>query len=148
MSVLVFTESANGKIRKTSLEAVNYAATLAQSMSTTVTAVIDGNTDAAVLADLGRAGAAKVITVSHANLANGDAASWASAVEQVASAENSGVIIFSHDVIGKAIAPRLAVKLKAGIVAGAVTNPVVIGDKLAMTKNSCSGKATAHFTMH
>ncbi len=148
MSVLVFTEAANGKIRKTSLEAVNYATTLAQNMSTTVTAVIDGSTDATVLADLGKAGAAKVITVAHANLTNGDASSWASAIEQVAVAGNSSVVIFSHDVMGKAIAPRLAIKMKAGIVAGAVTNPVVNGDQLAVTKNAFSGKATAHFTIH
>jgi len=33
MSVLVYAEAANGKIRKTSLEAVNYAANIAQSLS-------------------------------------------------------------------------------------------------------------------
>ncbi|HTF04901.1 MAG TPA: electron transfer flavoprotein subunit alpha/FixB family protein [Bacteroidia bacterium] len=148
MSVLVFAEAANGKIRKTSLEAVNYAANIAQSLSTSVTAVIDGKTDAALLSELGKAGAAKVIPVNSAKLESEDCALWAAALEQVVQAENASVIIFSHDLMGKAIAPRLAVKLKAGIIAGAVTNPVVDGSKMTVTKTAYSGKATAHYTIH
>jgi electron transfer flavoprotein alpha subunit len=148
MSVLVFAEAANGKIRKTSLEAVNYAANIAQSLSTSVTAVIDGQTDSAILADLGKAGAAKVVTVTSDKLESGDSALWATAIKQVAQAENAAVIIFSHDLMGKAIAPRLAVKLKAGIVAGAVSNPVVNGNTMTVSKTAYSGKATAHYTIH
>lgn len=148
MSVLVFTEAGNGKIRKNSLEAVNYAANLAQQLSTSVTAVIDGKTDAALLADLGKAGAAKVVTVTGNGLDSGDSALWATALEQVANAEGSKVIIFSHDLMGKAIAPRLSVKLKAGIVAGATGNPTVSGDKLSVVKTVYSGKASAVYSIH
>jgi electron transfer flavoprotein alpha subunit len=148
MSVLVFTEAGNGKIRKNSLEAVNYAANIAQQLSTSVTAVIDGKTDAALLAELGKAGATKVVTVSGNGLESGDSALWATALEQVANAEGSKVVVFSHDLMGKAIAPRLSVKLKAGVVAGATGNPTVNGDKLTVTKNAYSGKATATHTIH
>lgn len=148
MSVLVFTEAANGKIRKTSLEAVNYAANIAQQLSTSVTAVIDGKTDAGILGDLGKAGAAKVMTVSGSNLESGDSALWATAIEQVATAEAANVIIFSHDLMGKAIAPRLSVKLKAGIVAGATGNPTISGNSLSVAKTAYSGKATAVFSIH
>lgn len=148
MSVLVFTEAGNGKIRKTSLEAVNYASNIAQQLSTTVTAVIDGKTDAGLQADLGKAGAAKVVTVSSDKLDSGDSAYWATALEQVANAEGASVIIFSHDLMGRAIAPRLAVKLKAGVVAGAVANPTIDGGKLSVAKTAYSGKATAVFTIH
>lgn len=147
MSVLVFTEAANGKIRKNSLEAVNYAANIAQQLSTSVTAVIDGKTDAGILGDLGKAGAAKVVTVTASNLESGDSALWATALEQVANAENAVVIIFPHDLMGKAIAPRLSVKLKAGIVAGAVGNPTVNGSVLSVAKTAYSGKATAVFSI-
>lgn len=148
MSVLVYAEAANGKIRKTSLEAVNYAANIAQSLSTTVTAVIDGRTDAGILADLGKAGASKVVTVTSAKLESGDSSCWATAIEQVAVAEIADVVIFSHDLAGKAIAPRLAVKMKAGIVAGAVSIPVIKGAELAVSKTAYSGKATAHYVIH
>lgn len=148
MSVLVFTEAGNGKIRKNSLEAVNYAANIAQQLSTSVTAVIDGKTDAALLAELGKAGATKVVTVSGNGLDSGDSALWATALEQVANAEGSKVVVFSHDLMGKAIAPRLSVKLKAGVVAGATGYPTVNGDKLTVSKTAYSGKATATHTIH
>jgi electron transfer flavoprotein alpha subunit len=148
MSVLVFTEAANGKIRKTSLETVNYAANIAQQLSTSVTAVIDGKTDAGILNNLGKAGAAKVITLTGNNLESGDSALWATALEQAANAEGANVIIFSHDLMGRAIAPRLSVKLKAGVVAGATGNPTINGNVLSVAKTAYSGKATAIFSIH
>lgn len=148
MSVLVFTEAGSGKIRKNSLEAVNYAANIAQQISSTVTAVIDGKTDASLLAELGKAGATKVVTVTGNGLDSGDSSLWATALEQVANAEGAKVIVFSHDLMGKSIAPRLSVKLKAGIVAGATGNATVSGDKLTVAKTAYSGKATAVYTIH
>lgn len=148
MSVLVYTESANGRIRKSSLEAVNYAANIAQSLSTSVTAVIDGKTDAGILLELGKAGASKIVTITSEKLDTGDSSYWATAIDQVAQAENADVVVFSHDIMGKVIAPRLAVKMKAGIVAGAVGYPTVSGSELTVSKTSYSGKATAHYKIH
>lgn len=148
MSVLVYTEAAKGKIRKNSLEAVNYAAHIAGMTGTTVTAVIDGSTDAAILADLGKAGAKKVLTVSHDKLRSGDSQAWAHALEQAANAEGATIVIFSHDLMGKAIAPRLAVRMKAGVVAGAVAHPANEGGKFLVRKTSFSGKATAVYAIN
>jgi electron transfer flavoprotein alpha subunit len=148
MAVLVYTEAAKGKIRKSSLEAVNYASHIAQLLGTTVTAVIAAGTDAALLADLGKAGAAKVLTLAGDKLAAGNDAAWAMALEQAANAESADVVIFSHDLSAKTIAPRLAVRLKAGIVAGAVDYPTVNGAALHVRKNAFSGKATAVYAMH
>ncbi|HEU4718801.1 MAG TPA: electron transfer flavoprotein subunit alpha/FixB family protein [Bacteroidia bacterium] len=147
MSVLVFTESAKGKIRKNSLEAVNYAANIASQLGTKVVAVIDGATDPAALADLGKAGASKVLTITSDKL-KADTAAWAAALEQAAAAEGAQVVVFSHDLMGKAIAPRLAVKMKAGIVAGAVDHPTNEGGKMSVRKTVFSGKATAVYTFH
>jgi electron transfer flavoprotein alpha subunit len=146
MSVLVYTESANGKVRKNSLEAVNYAAALANQLGTTATAIIDGSTDASLLAELGKAGAKKVLTVSNDKL-KASSEAWASALEQAAAAEGATVVVFSHDLMGKAIAPRLAVKMKAGVVAGATDHPTVDGTKLLVRKNVFSGKASAVYAI-
>ncbi|HTL83294.1 MAG TPA: electron transfer flavoprotein subunit alpha/FixB family protein [Bacteroidia bacterium] len=148
MSVLVFTESSKGKIRKSSLEAVNYAANIASMIGGTVTAVIDGATDAGILGDLGKAGAKKVLTVSDDKLKNGNPRGWAMTLDQVAKAENSTVVVFSHDLMGRAIAPRLSARMKAGVVAGAVENPVMNGTKLTVRKTVFSGKATAVYAIH
>ncbi|HLG03721.1 MAG TPA: electron transfer flavoprotein subunit alpha/FixB family protein, partial [Bacteroidia bacterium] len=148
MAILVFTESGKERIRKNSLEAVNYAAQIAGQLNTTVTAVIDGHTDPAKLSELGKAGAKEVLTIRDEKLTAGSNRAWAIALEQVANSVNAQVIIFPHDLMGKAIAPRLAARLKAGIVAGAVDHPKIEGGKFTVRKNSFSGKATSVYVMH
>ena len=65
MSVLVYTESENGKFKKAALEVVSYAKAVADQMGTTVTAV-------AINADendnLGAYGASKVLSVKDGSL--------------------------------------------------------------------------------
>lgn len=145
MSVLVYTEIAKGKIKKASLEAVNYGSRIAAQMNTTVTAVVAGDAD---LNDLGKAGAKKVLKLKNDKLSAINGQYFAAAIEQAVTAENASIIIFSHDFTGKEIAPRLAAKLKAGIVAGAVGDPVISGDSFTVKKNVFSGKATAMYAIH
>ena len=145
MSVIVYTEVAKGKIKKSSLEAVSYASKLAAQLNTTATAVIIGDAD---VADLGKAGAKKVLKLKNDKLAGLDALYVANAVEQAATAEGADVVVFANDFAGKSIAPRLAAKLKAGIVAGAVELPTVSGGTFSVKKNVFSGKATAVYTIN
>ena len=145
MSVLVYTEIAKGKIKKSSLEAVNYGSRIAAQLNTSVTAIIVGDAD---LSDLGKAGAKKVLKLKNDKLATLDGKYLAEAIEQAAVAENATVIIFSHDFTGKEVGPRIAAKLKAGIVAGAVDNPVISGDSFTVKKNVFSGKAIAIYSIN
>ncbi|MGL5890770.1 MAG: electron transfer flavoprotein subunit alpha/FixB family protein [Bacteroidia bacterium] len=148
MAVLVYTEAPKGKVRKSSLEAVNYASHIASMLGTTVTAAVAAGSDAAALADLGKAGAAKVLTLAGDKLAAGNDAAWAMALEQAAAAESADIVIFSHDLAAKNIASRLAVRMKAGIVAGAVDYPANNGGVLSVRKTAFSGKATAVYAFH
>ncbi len=145
MSVLIYTEVSKGKVKKSSLEAVNYGSRIAAQLNTTATAVIVGDVD---LSDLGKAGAKKVLKLKNDKLARLDSQYLSSAIEQAANAEGATVIIFAHDFTGKEVAPRLATKLKAGIVAGAVDNPVISGDSFTVKKNVFSGKAVATYSLH
>lgn len=146
MSVLVFAEINKGKVKKASLEAVNYGSKIAELTGTTVTALVI-NADAAQLEEIGKAGAKKILSVKNADIKN-DSMLICAAVEQAAKAEGSKVIVFSFDITGKAVAPRLAAKLKAGLVAGAVDHPSVNGNEMDVKKNVFSGKATAVYTIH
>jgi electron transfer flavoprotein alpha subunit len=67
MSVLVFVESAEGKIKKTSLEAVAYAHLMGQG----VTAIALGDVDKAELEALGTYGAQKVLHAADSRLNDG-----------------------------------------------------------------------------
>jgi electron transfer flavoprotein alpha subunit len=101
------------------------------------------NADAAQLEEIGKAGAKKILSVKNDALKGLDSALICSAVEQAAKAEGAKVIVFAFDITGKAVAPRLSAKLKAGLVAGAVDLPTVNGASLEVKKNVFSGKATA-----
>lgn len=147
MSVLVYTETGKGKVKKASLEAVNYAAHIAGQTGSTVTAIVF-NADAGQLEEIGKAGANKILSVKGDAYTNHDAVYLAAAVEQAAKAEGSKLIITSFDVTGKALAPRLSGKLKAGLVAGAVDYPIVNGNALEVKKNVFSGKATAVYSIN
>lgn len=147
MSVLVYTEINKGKVKKASLEAVNYGAKIAEMMGTTATAIAF-NADASQLEEIGKAGAKKILSVKNDAFASLDNMLLAAAVEQAAKAEGAKVIIFSFDLVGKAVAPRLSAKLRAGLVAGAVDYPAVNGNALEVKKNVFSGKATAVYSIN
>ena len=61
MSVLVFVEASNGKIKKAGFEGVSYAKNTADQVGSTVTAIVFGNADAAEVSSLGEYGAAKIL---------------------------------------------------------------------------------------
>ena len=146
MSILVYTEINKGRVKKASLECVNYASKIAELTGSSVTALVN-NADAAQLEEIGKAGASKILSLKNDKL-NTDSMLISAVVEQAAKAEGAKVIVFAFDIVGKAVAPRLSAKLKAGLVAGAVDYPVVNGNTLEVTKNVFSGKATAVYTIN
>jgi len=146
MSVLVYTEVNKGKIKKSSLECVNYGVQIARSIGTSITALV-ANADDKSIEELGKAGATKILSVKNDQI-NSDSMLISAMVEQATKSENSSVIIFAFDVTGKAVAPRLSGKLKAGLVAGAVDYPVVNGNAMEVRKNVFSGKATAVYSIN
>jgi len=146
MSVLVYTEINKGRVKKASLECINYASKIAELTGSTVTAFVN-NADSAQLEEIGKAGASKILSLKNDKL-NSDSMLISAAMEQAAKAENAKVIVFAFDIVGKAVAPRLSAKLKAGLVAGAVDYPTVSGSNLEVKKAVFSGKATALYTIN
>lgn len=145
MSVLVYTEASNGKIKKASVEAVFFAAKIAAQASTQVVALCVGDASNDELAALGNVGAAKVLKYSNAKLNTVDSRALSKVIETAVNQENANYIIFSHDLISKAVASRIAAKYKAGIVSGVTTIPVVNGATLSVKKPVFSGKAYAEY---
>jgi electron transfer flavoprotein alpha subunit len=142
MSIIVLAENAQGSFKKKTFEAIQYAAELAQKMGTTVTAVALGNIADAALQELGQYGATKVLHVADARLDNLNTRAYTKALAIAAEKEGAKVIVCLHDVTGKAVAPRLSARLKAGMVAGAVSQPDM-SNGFVVKKNVFSGKAFA-----
>jgi len=74
------------------------------------------------------------------NIGDADSQQLTRLVVDMAGKEGAQWIIFSHDDTGKAVAPRVAAKLQAGEVAGAITLPNEQGH---IKRNVFSGKAQA-----
>lgn len=145
--ILVYTEINKGKVKKASLEAINYGAKIAELTNSTVTAIAI-NADAAQIEEMGKAGAKKIVSVKNDELNSSDSMLLSATVEQIAKAEGAKIIVFSFDITGKAVAPRLSARLKAGLVAGAVDYPTVNGNNLEVKKSVFSGKATALYSIN
>lgn len=142
MSVLVFIDQADGQIKKSSLEAASYAAKTAELLGTQADAVILGSLQSNA-ADLGKYGIKKVYTVANEALNNFDAQQFTKIVAAAVEASGADVIVFSNNSTGKAIAPRLSARLKAGLVAGAIALPE-LADDFIVKKAVFSGKAFAN----
>jgi electron transfer flavoprotein alpha subunit len=142
MSVLVYTENWDGKFKKVTFELVSYAAGIAKMMGTTVTAVSIGKVDSDELRNAGKYGADKVLSVSDGQLAVLDNQAYAAVIAEVAGRENSKVIVLANNNTGKAVAPRLAVRMKAGIGSGVNRLPVSL-EPFTVYKRAYSGNAYA-----
>jgi electron transfer flavoprotein alpha subunit len=143
--VLVFLDQAEGHIKKSSFEAANYAAKIAELTGTVAEAIVLG-TVKDDLAAIGNYGIKKVHTVSDASLDNLDAQVYTKIIAQAAEATTADVIIFSNNTSGKSIAPRLSVRLKAGLVSGAIALPV-LDNGFTVKKTVFSGKAFANIAV-
>ncbi len=137
--ILVFAELHQGAFKKSAFEATTYAANLAKSMNLQVCAVVlgEGNTEA-----LGDYGAQKIIQVADARLNSFDAKAYSKALVQIATQEQAQVIIFSNNLTAKAVAPRVAIRLKAGLVSGAISQPD-LSNGFMVKKSVFAGKAFA-----
>jgi len=143
MSVLVYVEQVDGKFKKSVFEAVSYAKAIADKQGSNLTAVSIGNVDESELKALGKYGASKVLNVSNDQLKNFVNQAYASIIAEAAKKESADVIVLSNSFSGKGLAPRIAVKLKAGLVDGAVELPQLDGGKFLVKKTAFSGKAFA-----
>lgn len=129
--VLVYVNSVNG-LSKAAFETVTYGKKLGDQ----VVVITNGNASSEALSSLGEYGASKVIV--DRSIDGEDAQQLTRLIASVAQENSASTIIFSHDLIGKAVAPRLSVRINAGLVSGAVALPEADG---SIKVNVFSGKA-------
>jgi len=120
MSVLVYTESDNGKFKKVAFEVASYAKAVADQLGTQVTAVSINANDNSQLGDYG---VDKVLNVTNDQLNDFNANAVASVINQAAEKEGSDVVILSSSADSKYLAPLLAVGLDAGYASNVVEAP-------------------------
>jgi electron transfer flavoprotein alpha subunit len=146
MSVLVYTENWDGKFKKLTFELVSYASGIGEMLNTIVTAVSIGNVDKDELKKLGNFGAQKIISITGEHLSTLDNQTYTNIITEVARKEGASIIIFSNNNAGKAIAPRLAIRLKAAIGSGVSRLPLNLSP-FTVYKKVYSGNAFAHVVL-
>jgi len=136
MAVLVFVESADGKIRKTSLEAVAYAHT----MGGPVIAIALGTVDQIELEALGKYGAGKVLHTSDERLNQPLAKAYAAVLSKAMEDENTDYLVLANSSLGIPVAAQVSVRLKASLATNVVELPDT-GSGFVVKRSIYTGKA-------
>ncbi len=119
MPTLVFVESAEGKVKKTSIEAVAYAHALGQP----VTALALGDVEKAELENLGKYGAQKVLHASDQRLNQGVIQAYASVITKVFQDENADILVLANSSLGTPVAAKVAARVNASLASNVVALP-------------------------
>ncbi|HEY9046196.1 MAG TPA: electron transfer flavoprotein subunit alpha/FixB family protein [Ohtaekwangia sp.] len=142
MSILVFVESAEGQIKKTSLEAVSYA----HAMGGPVTAIALGTVDKAELEALGKYGVQKVLHAADDKLNQGIIQAYAAVLEKALQDEGADILVLANSSLGTPVAARVAAKIGASL----ATNVTELPDTSAgfvVKRSIYTGKAFANVAL-
>ncbi|WP_124642511.1 MULTISPECIES: electron transfer flavoprotein subunit alpha/FixB family protein [Amniculibacterium] len=118
MAIFVYAENINGKYKKSALEAVSYAKSIADLAGDTVTAVTINPTDASDA--LYQYGASKVIKIENEALKSFSSKSYAEALSQ---ATNGNIIVLPHSTMASSIAPMLSIQKNYSLITNAIATP-------------------------
>ncbi len=139
--VLIYTENWDGKFKKLSYEIVSYGVALAQNMNTEAVVLSIGKVPEENLKSLGNYGAHKIISVE-ADLDLLDNKLYTDIIAQVAEKLGVKTFVFSNNNTGRALAPRVAARFKAGIVSAVEDLPKSY-DPFTLHKKVFTGKGYA-----
>ncbi|MBD3639007.1 MAG: electron transfer flavoprotein subunit alpha/FixB family protein [Crocinitomicaceae bacterium] len=131
MSVLVYIDTLSGEVAKAAMEAVFYGSKIGPT-----TVLTNGSISEDSLASLGEFGAEKVLL--NKAVTTNDSSQITNLVAAAVESTGATTIVMPLDLTGRAVAPRVSAKLKAGLASGAVTLPNADG---TVKVNVFSGKA-------
>lgn len=142
MSVLVYTENWNGKFKKLSFELASYASELAQMSGIEPVALSIGKVEQDELMKLAGYGIKKIISVEGDSIEKFDTRTYSRIISDQAKKEAATLIVLANNNEGKALAPRLSVRLQAAIASGVSGLPQET-DPFRIKKRAFSGNAYA-----
>lgn len=119
MAILVFVESAEGKVKKTSIEAVAYA----HAVGGPVTAIALGLAEKSELEALGKFGAGKILHVADERLNQGVIQAYTSVLAQAMQEEQADILVLANSSLGTPVAARLAARINASLASNVISLP-------------------------
>ena len=137
MSILVYTESENGKFKKSALELASYGRAIADELGIELVAVSFNHKDPQTLA---KYGVDRVIQISDPSLDNFTAQHYAANLTTVAKENDAKLLVLSSSSNAKYLAPLLAVSLSAGYASNVVKLPESL-EPLTVKRSCYTNKA-------
>jgi len=142
---LVYIEIRDGKVKKSSLEALSEAKRRADDMGMDVAAAIVGHNVEALSQEAFRYGASKVFVLENTLLSHYSPSGFTFALKSLIVEINPAVILFSATAMGKDLAPRLAASLGVSLASDCI-RLTANGGKLEVVRPIYAGKAFATFS--
>ncbi|RZT96096.1 electron transfer flavoprotein alpha subunit apoprotein [Ancylomarina subtilis] len=143
MSVIAFAKNWEGKFKKSTYELVSYAKDLASRLNTQTLVLSIGEVDESELEKLALYGPDRIISVNDSRLNTLSSRIYAEIISQFVLKESATHVLLSDNNSGKAISPRLSVKLQAGLAAAVLDVPKSL-EPFVVKKQVFSGKAFAY----
>ncbi len=143
MNILVFIESADGKAKKNSLEAIAFA----HAMGGSVTALALGSVESSELENLGKYGAQKVLHAADEKLNQGIIQAFTSVLAKAMEDENADVLVLADSSLGTPVAARVAAKVGASLASNVVEVPDT-SSGFVVKRSIYTGKAFARVALH
>jgi electron transfer flavoprotein alpha subunit len=147
MSVLVYLENWDGKFKKLTFELASYASKLAEMLGTTPVALSIGTVDQSELEKVSKYGIGRILSVSGSSLNSLDNQAYSYVIAEIAGKESASVVLLANNNTGKALAPRLSVRLKAAVGSGVSKLPVTT-EPFVIYKKVFSGNAFADISLN
>jgi len=160
MSVLVYANSSDGKLKKSAFEVVSYGKKVAEELGTKLIALTINAND---VIELQNYGADTIVSVNNAALNDFNPKEYASVIQQVAESKESKVVVIDSSIDGLYVGPLVSVALNAGYASNVVdapssTSPFVVKRKAfsnkgfnnteITTENKVIGLAKNSFGIH
>jgi electron transfer flavoprotein alpha subunit len=143
--ILVYMECRDGRIKKSSLEALSEAKRRGDEMSMETTAVLVGHAVDALAPEAFRYGASKVYILENALLSHYSPSGYTQALISLIEEVKPEIILFAATSMGRDLSPRLAGKLGVSLAADCIQTESKDG-KLVVKRPIFAGKAFASFT--
>lgn len=137
MAILIYIETQNQEIKKSSLEVASYGRAVADAKATSLVAVCFDLADSTVL---GQYGVDKVVGVSTAGDKHFNADRYSSSLVEIAKAEAADLILLSGSANGRYLGPLIAVKLDATYFSNVIGLPVAY-DPVEVKRSCFTNKA-------
>lgn len=136
--ILVFIESTNGKIKRSSQELL----TAAKKSGMPVVALVGGSKANEMIAECGQFGAHEVLTVSGAEYDNYNSQLFSEILSAGVKESQATIVLGSASSLGKDLFPRVAAKMDCGVLSDC-TELNISGGKVTVKKPVYSGKVFA-----